>query len=450
MKGFQKTALQKKGGVRRVRFDKFRLTDEGEKGAFWALDSWNCDCREGRLRRGIACETIMDGFGNTVNVRFEGEIVAVYPFTTDGGKEALCFVAEDGYLYSLKLTTGAATQRVLLGEYPAHLSMRTPAQEVYHLFVGTRGGFVTRDGSSFTRVAEAAEGNIRGCCMAGKRFFVGINESTVAYSAPYDPLQWAGAAHEGGLLYMPADCGALVGLAAEKEQVYLFGEYGVYRVGVRADAKAFTVERLCYGGGAIVPRSAVCTGAGILFLSVDGLYRIQGEKVEKTFSAFFDPPMEGVECYVGRCEELTLLDYVTTEGEMLRLAVYEDGKDAFYADWVKRLGGNEYFFKTGVLQRYVRDRNGAESVYEPYVKSGYLSFGKKGKKTLKRLRVYGEGQVTVRVSNGRVENEYVIDTQNGEGETLLCERGDAFSFYLRPAVWCTLKGMDVEYTCMEE
>ncbi len=448
MIGYKKAVFQGKNGLRTANFERFSLFGEG---GLTATESLNCDCRGGALRRGIGFLPHTNRNGSLMVASLDEEIAGVYMLSVNQSmgedSDAVVLVGENGYAYSLDTSLGAATARVLLGTHPSHCALRLNDKKITHLFSGSQGMYLTEDGISFTAIVL---GDVRGICAAGGRFFVAEGRNKVLYSSPYLPKQWFGFADQGGQLYLPAAGEELVGIQAEGRNVYLFGKRAVFRVQVKAKATTFEVERLGYEGGNICPYSFVATGHGVLFLADDGVYRLRGESAEKLSLDLSVLPKQNGACYTAKCGDTALIDYEDEGGVWRRIALSVDGKNAFFADRTGRLGGNEYFFVQGGVNRFVRGGTSVNYATVPYFETGWLRFGSAKRKTLKKIRIKGQGNVTLRILTEGAENSYTVFCTQGEGEVTVCDSGQAFAFRFCPATGGVVEGMTVEYLCYDE
>ncbi len=441
MIGLKKERVQGESVVKKVKFAKFRLYGE-EANALSAVDSLNCDCREGRLRAGIATAPhyISQGTPITVDVG-ELKVVAAYDVRLNDGKHTFFFVASDGYLYT-RDSLGVGVKRAAIGDYSSCHLLRDEQKRVYCLLAGAVGAHCTEDGSSFTCVGR---GRLNGACAAEKRFFLLYHDGTIAYCAPFVPTEWGGDAQEGGELYLPASAGEGRAIASHGKFVYVFAERSIYRIAVKAKASDFVVERLDYDGGEIVPRSAVSTGMGICFLAESGLYYLRGDCIERRCAHLPVTPKSEESARIGYCANTVMLEYSSADGMAKRLVVSPDAKDGFFYGRYGQFCGSEYFYSTVGIKRFVREP--VQGVYspEPYFETGWENLGSFGGKTLKRLTLRGRGEVRVCVCFGAGTHEYFVTMTGGKGEVRLCERGETFAFRLFPQMGCEVENMTVEY-----
>ncbi len=441
MLGIKKSDLHGEEITRRVQFDEFQLFQRTPN-ALVGVKGINSDCRDGRLRGGIGFAThYIDGEeAITVDVG-DLSVVAVYDVILQSGNHTVFFVADDGCLYT-RNSVGVGEKRAELGEYPSCHLLRDQYKRVYCLFAGSIAAYCTTNGYIYTR---AGTGNLLGACAAGKRFFLLYEDGVVAYCAPFAPSNWSGGSQEGGELFIPSSAGKARAIAGYGRFLYLFAERAVYRVTVKARASDFVVEQLAYDGGKILPRSALSTGTGVCFLAENGLYYVDGDRVERRCAHMPILPTSSQSVRVGYCDNLVIFEYLSWAAERTRLVVYPDGRSAFFCSPYGKLGGSEYFYGSNGVQRYVRLPSAGRYLTTPTFDTDWEDLGYSGRKTLKRLSVRGRGEVTVWITVGSVSHEYSVKMKDGKGEVKLCEQGAAFAFRLAPRGDCELKSMTVEY-----
>ncbi len=447
MIGYKKAAFEGKNSVQTARFSGFSLYAE-KAGRLTGVESLNCDCHGGKLRRGVGFILYEE---EPLFAFLDSDGLGAYPISTNLGvwedSAGGVLVDENGYLCSWDTASGAVESRAFIGSYPTRCGIRVETRALYHLFAGDKAAYWTQDGVDFTHVVT---GDIRGACAAGNRFFVGVGGTRVLYTAPFAPTEWSGGLEGGGELYAPSAAGALVGLEGVGEYAYLFGEYGVYRVRASASAMRFEVEPLHYGGGRICPRSCVAIGEEIYFLAEEGIYRLCGREIRRVLTDLPVLPKRGCVCRVGKCGDTALIEYEEESGASKRLAVRAGGETGFFVEAYGNLGGNEHFCSGSIVQRFARDASVGEYGTLPYFESGALRFGRDKQKLLKRLRLFGKGRVQVRIVSDGIEHRYAVDCARGEGVVPLCDKGNSFVFRFVLGEQCELAGMQVEYICLEE
>ncbi len=453
MLGIKKQSLQGENKLNRYTVGGFSL-QEGEKERFFVTENHNCKLADGRLSRGVGLSPVTDSAGAPIFTSLSTAVcgcfvTAINDGTGSADTEGVFLVGADGYLYRLNTATGTATKKVSIGLNPTHLCLRDQTRKVFNLFLGANMVVCTVDGENFTRVA--ASGYFGGC-VAGERIFL-ARKDKLSYSAPLDPTEFSGNSNEGGALFLPADYGVVVGVQAQSGKVYVFMERGIFCVQPSAEGGAFRLEQVDYDGGQILPRSMVATGEGICFLSASGAHFLSDKKIRSVCKELFlSPDYKSRAFGVGRCENTVLIDYPNVEknGEIVnrRLCLFADGTGGFFAERYGTLSGSMYCVQDNLLYRFAIGARDNEYRTLPYI-AGKLRFGKEKSKTLRRLRLFGEGECRVTIAVGGVEHEYSLSCEEGVAESRLREKGREFVLRLFPKTGAWVDGLEIEYFCEE-
>ena len=435
-------------------FDSFGEKDG--QGVFRSSSHRNCDFRDGTLKGGVGLALYLDKNGAPVSYSMQVEPKCVYVVTINpgdglGDEERYTFLGVDGYLYTLNPSLGTAIQvSAKLGEDVSHCVLKNEANAIQHLFSSTTGAYLTLEVAIFKQLSTQA---LRGGCVCGKRYFLALENGELHYCAPFNPQTENSADPNGtGVLYLPAECGAVIGLKEDGGAVYIFFERGIFRLEVSAKASDFVMKRVAYAGGALCQGSMAATGKGILFLASDGLYRVYGENTEKVCEHLHIGACDTRSlCKVGYCGELVLIEYQkkTAGGnEMVRVAIQADGRDGYFTEAFGLLCGNEYSAHDGWIYRYVEDAESTLRGSNPYFTSERLDFGTEKQKRMKKLLLKGKGRVRVGVCcDGRLR-EYTLELDGGAGGIRLTEKGKDFIFTLYPSIGAVVEGIEISY-CTE-
>ncbi len=440
-------ALRDKTVKKRASFHGFSIKKEGA--GLCAADNVNCDCLDGRLQRGVGIIPYVDETGQAVIATMGSAVRGIYAVRIDVGEEysgeQIFFGCNDGYLYAYDPFAKKGEKLFSLGEVLSCHSLKDESKKNYHVFTGRTKAAYTVDGETFTTIATGA---FLAGQVCGERYFLVDRAGIVYYSAPYLPYELQGGANDGGELYLPAEAGGFTGMEGVEDILYLFGKRTVYRLRVTANTSDFYFERLEYGGGNICPCSMVSTGKGVIFLSESGAYFIQGDKVERVCAFLNIRPNYEYDCSVGRCEDLTLIEYTEQKGDeepvKKRIAFQADEKNAFFTQVYGDLCGSEYCFLNGRGYRYVRNSPAANYNGAPYFLTESVDFGTQKQKTLKKLKANGRGMVEITVNNGDISHVYTCNLSEG-GECAILDKGREFSFKFAPAKGSVLESFAVEY-----
>ncbi len=444
MAGYKKTPLAAENKVKRVKFSRFCRQSE-QKNALVAVESFNCNCRGGRLRGGLGYEPFLSR-AEPLKLPWSNKWAAgFYPILLDDDEMALIVITTDGYLYTYEADQ-SWTERVMVGSVARYLPLRVEQGKTYHIFSGGSRVVYTHDGIEFV---EITHGELGAIATAGGRLFIVHALGRLQYSAPFAPETLAGSPQEGGELYMPHSFGEIQSIQGVGNYLYVFGAKSAYRLCVKADGTEFELEPLAYAGGRIMANGAVQVGGSIIFLAQEGLYRIEGKKIERVYEYLPIRP-QYCNCRSGRFGDTILFEYAEVGGKNRRLALSADGEEGGFLFPLGALCGNGYFREKNSVYTYAPPTEVKKYTQKPYFETGWEWLESRGRKHLKRLIFHGTGSLSVEVCSGQTTRSYAVTLEKGRGEARLLEVGNAFVFRLYPNSDCNLESMTVEYVYLEE
>ena len=438
---------------KRVAYHGFSVDELGAEKTFCGYDAFNVDCRNGRLTTATGCRLVVDAFNNTITVpensirRFFQGVVK----TETGDLEKVYFsVWNAGALSMFQSGKGW----IVLGEIAPFdcLSVRVENGEVWNVLLTDLGVYVVKQ---FGVLEQKESMACLAGCFLGERMFYGCKNGEIVYSKPSDPTMVMDSIEDGGRLYLPADSGEIVAMKGVGETVYAFCERAVYAVKTQAKANEFVVRRIAYDGGRIVKNGVAVLGDVVLILAEDGAYRMQNDVIKKAFERLHFDRIEvarGCEygCFEGKAT-FSYYVYKRTGYARKSVTLYADGKSGYFTDVYTALSGGEngaFFLKGNTLSAF-------GGPYEPFSTAPSFcarqtDLGVFGRKTLKKMRVYGTGEATLVVTCEQGQREYRLQFRKGVAEARLVESGFSFAFAFRPKLDSVLDGADVEFLCVEE
>ena len=185
-----------------------------------------------------------------------------------------------------------------------------------HLLLYHEMGVSDYDGESVKNVEDAPK--LTSVTMLYERAF-GVEEGSdkVYFSAISEPTDFS-VENGGGWITLRDDAGALTKIVSFGSNLYVFKEYGVYRMGVMGSPEDYSVERILNTHSKIVPSTIQVTESGIIFLMGGALYIFDGYNV-KTFDRGLVSLMESDEHAVGKYfdNRYYLACKMKTEGELV-------------------------------------------------------------------------------------------------------------------------------------
>lgn len=120
------------------------------------------------------------------------------------------------------------------------------------------------------------------CKHAERVFAVKIDETNkVVYSDALDIDNWDVSLDAGGYIVFDRELGKIQKLMSFNDYLYVFFEYGIYRVSASGDQLSFTVKRLYTACSLIFPDTVVEAGDRIIFTAGDGIYAFDGYDVTR-------------------------------------------------------------------------------------------------------------------------------------------------------------------------
>ena len=404
----------------------------GGKDTLRAKNAQNCDCRGGKLKTALGWTQVLKESGAPqvceVADLDQVRIIREYDEESKTYAERFCALNANGDFYTQETVDGAFTQ-FASGFEGAGIERFAGTDSRYKLaLIGENGCAYIRDDGNFD--LAALEGTAKTGCFFRHRMLIGMKPSTLVYSAPEDALDFIDSLHDGGMLRFPNVGGSIVAVKSFEDKLYLFFEYGILRLNVSGTPTEFTVKELEYAGGKIFGRTVVVGSHGLYFLTADGLYRFDGEEVERLLDAFVLPPKEETHLESAAAfSERILMRYMTENGYKT-LVAYEDGKDSFYMDELPALSGEEggrclFTDENGVICSL---SDTGENGFESRFLGAETDLGIAGRKTLTNLRFEGKGSFSLTLKNGGRTFKREVEFQDGVAEVKLSERGERFAF----------------------
>ncbi len=455
MFGRRKSPLEGKNVRKKAVFTAFD-TGKGRAQALPLRTAYNCDCRDGKLHRGLSLARRFRADGKQVRVGPSATMSKVF-FTYVVGKnnwverEAMFTLSVDGWLYHVDIETGDATKLLEIGENGRHALVKDVDGKTYNLFSGSKRVACYVDDEAHSLFS----GGLKGGCAVGDRFFILSSPGVLRYTAAGDPLTTQGGVNDGGSLYIPADCGELLDMAVDDGALYLIYTWGIYRLRVAAEVENFRMEKVGYNGGKIREGSVIGTGKGIFFLSGDGIYLLRGDSAKRVCEHLEIRSWDRKPCSVALSSEgLAIIDYYERTGELQyrikTLVISADGSDGFFGEKYGERSGSVWEIIGNEVYRIVDNSVEGTDKYDPSYETPPMRFGTDARKVLKGIKLYGSGGVNVEVREGEHTHSYALIFENGVAETRLSESGKEFVFVLYPNRETTVTGLEIDFVCCEK
>ncbi len=404
--------LVKQYSTKKVAFDGFSLSRK--EGAFCATSSFGCQTRRGSLTCGLGQRWLsIDGVDLVAPA---GVTVYGFNFTPYGlsiGEVLMPLLSASNGISNyeesvkgFKMTLGvgdAARILSLVNEQGVGAAWIILANSIWSF--GCDHWYTKRVDGEFTKVA----------CGFASRLFIAKSDGKIVYSKPYVFDDFSETADESGYLHLPGNEAKIVQMVPLKEELYCFTEKSIYRITGVGAARDFQAERLNYSGGEVYEGSGAACGEKVFFFARDGIYAVRKgivTKVQTDASIRCWLPLQGSEA-------------AGTDGKYLMPCTYQGSKRTLSLD--VETGEISAATFSSVLATYdgrVYGVNAANRLFE--LSSGYPleenvvferrgePFGNARDKLLHSLRLYGKGEVSVKVTGRNGERQETVQ---------LCEEG---------------------------
>lgn len=272
----------------------------------------------------------------------------------------------------------------------------------------------------------------KGCGAFYKhRLFYAVAPSDLGYFAPESLTDFAPSADGGGRFRLSDGLGEIVAMKPFGEKLYLFFERAIMEFDGAGAPEDFKIKPVPYAGGLIFGKSVVVSNQGIYFMSADGVYRFNGNRVEKLPFDFVKAPQISEVWQTGAAGKGKIfMRYRSVDDEWINFVFCEDNGECFYVDDMANLSME----KGGIVlftdkQRYfcTPDLNG-EYGYDGRFNGAETNFGIGGRKRVKKLYFFGQGKFTFTMKNGGRTLQRSLTFKNGRVEVPMSECGDSFVF----------------------
>ena len=466
MIGLKKTPMEKSVKRKKVIFRRFAsYANEGgttvlggvggenaalyESGTLYAKRSENCDFSDDCLQQGAKAEILMTSAKNTVKNIPTDNVTNVFCVRMPGEDgtsifERYLIALNTGYVHLYDEATKSFSAKTLVGNYAQGTLIRAVSGVQAYLMIGNKKGTFIKSDEEFYPAVRANMTNV--FCLCKNRLFVFCRDGKLVYSDPMNPLDMSVSIDNGGYITLPLALGNPVALTGVGEYVYVLFRRAIMRLKVQGSARDFYLEELPYAGGKIVGGSACAIDNGVIFLAHDGLWKVQGREMKRFCEAFTpNPYAQDIGCNAAICQGKYFLRYPTKNSIFLSVAVDLDGQSWSYCHDLVGLNvgfDTPVFVKNGTL--YQLGGNALPDGEVALFESMDTDFGMRGKKTLRRLELLGEGSVTVKIYyDGRfVERD--VEFVDGKAVLEIGVRGERFSFAFEIGHRSVLRGMGAE------
>lgn len=116
-----------------------------------------------------------------------------------------------------------------------------------------------------------------------ERIYASVNgeRSQLWFSDDFNPTNWSVSAEEGGYINFSDSCGEVLKVISFLNYLYIFREYGIYRLTAYGDQNEFLLKKVFTDTGRIVKDTIEVCGDKIIFYAEDGLFAFDGYEVAR-------------------------------------------------------------------------------------------------------------------------------------------------------------------------
>lgn len=280
------------------------------------------------------------------------------------------------------------------------------------------------------------------------RVFVGMKGGVLRYSAPEDFTEFSESVEESGSIRLANNGGEIIAIKVYNDALYVFFQSGITRLEIGGDPSEFYAEKIDYFGGDIFTRTICVCDHAIYFMAQGGIYRLKSKTPERVDVGVLLPNrtsgMEGCAIWKG----MPLFRYKQLDGIFKTLALRADGGAYYMPDLagLSQAENGKVLFVDGQKKLYHLVEPGNGLIWPSgYFNTVMTNLGYNGRKTLRNIRLYGEGEVEVGLISERRSFSKWLYFQNGTLEWKVCEPGEEFGFYFTLGRQSKLKEMVVEF-----
>ena len=445
MKGFKKSPLGLKTDTFVRKYDAFQFADRLKKnGAFPVEYVNNCDLSDGNAHAGIGVTDYVLPSGRSV--AYDWSLSAPKAFFFCGGK--LGFLSDKNKLYFYNESTRSYD---LAHTFNGEMKV-VQAQDdagTYHLyFCGEAGLFTCADDQEMVQIS--AHAYFPAACVFQGRIFTAVADSIV-YGAPFSLGDVSESMDGGGKIVLPFDSGNIVDIVASSECVFVFCQYGVWKLSVAGSARDFRLERVPFHGNEILKGSACVVaysgGEKILFFDKYGPWKLDRSGVSEICrDVRYSPRTNDQSCEHAYVNGKVVYNYRTVVGWVYNVVIDAETDSAypsFTAEGLCNLKGQAVAVVDGTLKALQIDSPLPSHRLSELV-ARECDFNVSGVKTLRRLRVLGEGTITLSVSGAGKVQTFSLHMQDGEARVDVRLKSEFFRLRFTLGERAIVRGLDVQ------
>lgn len=408
--------------------------NSASKSLLTIASNYNCECVGQAMQVGVRCVPFVSQEGTTMavatNLRTPYEWFVLNRTVSEAVTQSFGYITAAGELCEWSERASGFSYTYNIGLESKGVLVTDADKQQMLVYVGQSGAYSYYDNGSDVLISKRF---LPVGCFCGGRLFTAMLGRTLVYCTPFSPHEYQVDVDDCGEIQLAEEAGEIVALVASGSFVYVFCEYGIFRLAVAGSARQFKIERIPYAGGLIFGRTACAVGEDglkMFFLADSGLYTLQGKNVTRLYNPCgIAPALKQTDCRHGLFDGKYWVCFADQNGKQRAVAIDVQTQTAYesivpqYASPI--LGGTLCVYdgtlckmRTGGLSQF-----GAEGTFTTNVN---LATGKNS--TLKSIRVLGEGEATLCVDNGHESVTVHLQFQNGVAQANVHCKGDTFTW----------------------
>jgi len=149
------------------------------------------------------------------------------------------------------------------------------------LLIAHSGGLTILNDNTISTVTDAPR--FSSMCVNSERIFAtdAKKKNAVWFSDDFNPTNWKVSLEDAGFIEFADECGDVLKVISFLNSVYVFREYGIFKITAFGDQTEFSVTKVVGDIGKIIGDTVVEESDRILFMCDDGLYSFNGYEVTK-------------------------------------------------------------------------------------------------------------------------------------------------------------------------
>ena len=154
------------------------------------------------------------------------------------------------------------------------------------LIMASSIGIYILDDINLTLVEDSPK--VVSICKHYERIFgvAGATSPRVYFSAPMQPDNWQVSYDAGGYIDIDHTCGRPYKVVSFLDYVYVFCEYGIYRISAYSNQAEFSMRKMLVSSGMIYPDTITVCADKIMFCSEEGVFTFDGVDAYKVMDSY--------------------------------------------------------------------------------------------------------------------------------------------------------------------